>query len=517
MSKRKARLLIIGLDGGDPELMEKWVNEGKLPTFKKIIENGVFGRLKSTIPPVTLPAWPTFMTGKNPGKHGITGFFLSKDELSTSYNIKEKGFWEYLESYGLKSIILNMPACYPPKKINGILMSGFLTPQGVNPFNPPQVFNEVRKNVGDFLPDPPSEIINNMHKPKYWKKLVENVKIRSRGFDYLMENYDYDLFVAVYGDPDTVGHRLWGKNNNSGILFIYKEVDVNLSKWIENFDCVFVMSDHGFGGMKKYIRINQILKEMGLLKRVKDEKAKRQGFFLRILKKFNITHETVSKLAGYPIFTQMVKVLPVKELAKIIPSTTKIIDKENTKAYFTLYEGGRGIKVIEKNTNKKKQIMRLIKKKLLSLKDPETGKNIIEAVYYRDEIYKGKGNIKAPELIISPSDGYNINPGFGPKAIADYPKEVGDHKQYGIFLAYGKNIKEHFEIDNAELIDIAPTVVYTYGLKADTDFDGKILKNIFIKNPPPYKSATGKRKISKNNETEKEKASISEAVSRLKI
>jgi len=67
------------------------------------------------------------------------------------------------------------------------------------------------------------------------------------------------------------------------------------------------------------------------------------------------------------------------------------------------------------------------------------------------------------------------------------------------------------------LIDIAPTVVYTYGLKADTDFDGKILKNIFIKNPPPYKSATGKRKISKNNETEKEKASISEAVSRLKI
>ena len=90
------KLIVVGVDGGDFNIIKPWANEGKLPAFKKLMEDGTHGFLKSTYPPVTSPAWPSFMTGKNPAKHGVFGFVQgSKNfKLYNREDIDSKCMWD---------------------------------------------------------------------------------------------------------------------------------------------------------------------------------------------------------------------------------------------------------------------------------------------------------------------------------------------------------------------------------------------------------------------------------------
>ena len=78
------RIFLLGWDGATFDLIRPWVAQGKLPNIARLMETGVHGPLRSTIPPWTFPAWTSFMTGKNPGKHGIFDFFAPSPALTTS-------------------------------------------------------------------------------------------------------------------------------------------------------------------------------------------------------------------------------------------------------------------------------------------------------------------------------------------------------------------------------------------------------------------------------------------------
>ena len=93
MYMRVKKILIIGLDGADPRLVEKWVGERRLPTMKMIMREGTSGELISTFPSVTIPAWPCFATGTTSTKNGVFGFWQSREEMK---NIKCKPFWEIM-------------------------------------------------------------------------------------------------------------------------------------------------------------------------------------------------------------------------------------------------------------------------------------------------------------------------------------------------------------------------------------------------------------------------------------
>ncbi|RLE47527.1 MAG: hypothetical protein DRJ18_03130 [Candidatus Methanomethylicota archaeon] len=75
---KKLRVIVIGLDGATWKLIKPWAEEGKLQTLKRLMEEGAYGELKSTIPPITAAAWASLLTGKNPGKTGIYDFLYLK-------------------------------------------------------------------------------------------------------------------------------------------------------------------------------------------------------------------------------------------------------------------------------------------------------------------------------------------------------------------------------------------------------------------------------------------------------
>jgi predicted AlkP superfamily phosphohydrolase/phosphomutase len=151
------RVVIVGLDGQDPELTEQWMNEGLLPNFSKLRERGSFARLGTTLPAESPVAWSSFQTGCNPGKHRIYDFLVPNrkslmPELSSAnvtgsartlklgkYRIplgkpvieagrKSQAFWTILGKFGVFSAVIRVPITFPPEKFNGVLLSAMNVP-----------------------------------------------------------------------------------------------------------------------------------------------------------------------------------------------------------------------------------------------------------------------------------------------------------------------------------------------------------------------------------------------------
>ena len=213
------KIVLLGIDGATPDLMEKWMDQGKLPNFQKIQKNGAWGKLKSTTPPFSAPAWTSIVTGCNPGKHGIYGFertgTLEQHLISSSYR-KVPAIWNYLTDIGLKSIIINVLGSYPPEKINGAMITGLLTPSYDSNFTYPKKIKE-RLNVNDlgeydleqlWLDD----FSRSRMKKRNPKKFVSNInkQLTSRflvGLN-LMKEIDFDFTMIVFRGTDTAQHYL---------------------------------------------------------------------------------------------------------------------------------------------------------------------------------------------------------------------------------------------------------------------------------------------------------------------
>jgi predicted AlkP superfamily phosphohydrolase/phosphomutase len=154
---RVKRVVIVGLDGQDPELTEQWMKEGLLPNFSRLRAQGAFARLGTTLPAESPVAWSSFQTGCNPGKHRIYDFLVPNrkslmPELSSanvaapartlklgSYLIplgkpiiaagrKSQSFWSILGKFGVFSAVLRVPITFPPEKFHGVLLSAMNIP-----------------------------------------------------------------------------------------------------------------------------------------------------------------------------------------------------------------------------------------------------------------------------------------------------------------------------------------------------------------------------------------------------
>ena len=125
----KVNFLVIGIDGACWPLISELIDSGKLPNLKKLRENGVWGDMKSCIPPITCPAWKCYSTGKNPGKLGVFWWeYLDiknkKSIIPNSRSFDSKEVWDYLNDKGYKTGIIGMPTTFPPNKVNGFMISG---------------------------------------------------------------------------------------------------------------------------------------------------------------------------------------------------------------------------------------------------------------------------------------------------------------------------------------------------------------------------------------------------------
>jgi len=504
------KVIVIGIDGATPDLIEPWMNDGKLPNFDKIRKRGTWGKLASTIPPFSAPAWTSIITGCNPGKHGIYGFESTgtlEPHLINSHHRKVPAIWSFLTKIGMKSIVVNVPGTYPPEKINGAMITGLLTPSRDSNFTYPKQLKEqlTKDDLGEYELEQfwLEDFSRSRMKKRAPNKLADHINkqmaSRSKVGLNLMSDSTWDFAMIVFRGTDTAQHFFFDRKDL--LLSCYQKVDELIGEIVNKFPdaLFFIVSDHGFEEIKKVLYPDNVLYNAGFLTPTQDPHR-------------NLTFLSYSLV--FRIINCLLRILPpkvlkeskvVKKFLFSISSKAKLIDFSKTKAFSTA--DGRGIQICRKDKYENgivdlkdyEQLCKEISTLFKDLKDPKDSKYIIENVHQWNEIYN-KDAKDPPDLIFSMKKGNTALEWIRfPKSMKDIllSKErcipyifnedpigrSGDHATHGIFFAYGKEIKSNYKIDKISVEDVLPMVFTGLELPLPDSIDGKIHENVFVKKP----------------------------------
>jgi predicted AlkP superfamily phosphohydrolase/phosphomutase len=279
---RKA--LLIGLDCAAPDLLFKRFAD-KLPNFRRMMKKGVYGRLRSSDPPITIPAWTVMASSRSPGVLGLYGFRHRRDNsykdiwIASSRRVRAKRIWDYVAEAGGKSCLVGVPPSYPPFPVEGWLVGGFITPDTNRNYTYPEgLAQEIKDVVGEYQVDVEFRIED---KKSLVKDLFEMTERHFEVIKHLMRTRDWSFFMFVEIGLDRIHHAFWkyfdethrlhepGSEFETVMEDYYVLLDGKVGELLDLVDddtVVFVASDHGGKPMKGAFCVNTWLEEQGLLK-----------------------------------------------------------------------------------------------------------------------------------------------------------------------------------------------------------------------------------------------------------
>jgi predicted AlkP superfamily phosphohydrolase/phosphomutase len=281
-----SRALVIGLDCAAPQLVfDRWLEE--LPTIRGLTERGAWGVLRSCDPPITVPAWSSMTSSRSPGALGFYGFRNRSDHsydalaFADSRAVKLPRVWDILSERARDVIVLGVPQTYPVSKVNGVMVSCFLTPdiETRQYTYPAALKEEIKQVVGRYMVDVPNFRTNE--KAQLLADIEEMTEKRFRLAEHLLETRPWDLFFMVEMGTDRMHHAFWrfldpehrlyepGSQFEGAILDYYKAVDEKMGRLLGRFadeeTAVLVVSDHGAKRIDGGICINEWLRREGYL------------------------------------------------------------------------------------------------------------------------------------------------------------------------------------------------------------------------------------------------------------
>lgn len=474
---------MLGLDGIPWRLVERWAADGSLPNFARLVDEGAAGPLESTMPPTTPLAWPSIATGTWADKHGVYDFQkLSSDytkEMYTSDDVRTPTLWEILSP----AQVGNVPVTYPPVGLDGRMVTGMTTPSRETSFAHPPEF---RETVLERFPDYRFGLQWGQYRGRreeFLSDLSDLVDDREGLMELLMEG-DWRLFFFVYTAPDRLQHLIWEEDV---ILEHYQRLDGILGRVMEYVAdrdaALFVVSDHGFGPISKFVYVNRVLEEHGYLVRA-------GGSGVRgVLGNLGISKDRVlGTLERLDISDgDLTKYLPgsvVDTVAAQVPGDHALYDvaHEETTAFFlgpgNLYVNDterfdRGIVDPDDVPRVKAELFEI----LSNLRDPETGEVAVEVVD-GDELFPGDED--SPDLVVEGHHGYGTTQSLTENAFEPVGDRVdASHRKQGIFLAWGDAIAPGSAPESATVVDVAPTLLHCLGEPVGESMDGRVLDEIF--------------------------------------
>lgn len=524
----KKRVLVIGLDGATFDILEPWMEQGHLPNLAAIARNGAVGPLQSTIPPNSAPAWTSFMTGMNPGKHGVYGF--TRVDPRESYTIKvnsgairrTESIWQILTERGERSILINVPMTYPPDPIDGLVVTGIDTPGLDSEFTyPPELRHEILRLIPDYTLDVRSWGVTAVgeRRAHILDDILRMVESRRQLALHLMTTEPWDVFTVVFTATDRAQHFFWrfldpahplyepaeAPKYQDAILRVYRRIDQALGEILARCDeqtTVIVMSDHGFGPQHKLFRINQWLLENdflrltytssnGLMHRLSG--AAQKGLYRALDGLQRLVRTRLSDRAK----DQLKRLFPRVREQVASQMLFSGVDWSSTRAYHTAeFPGsirinlkGREVNGVVEPGSEYQAVCEAIRSALEGYVDPDTGRRIVERVFRREELYWGPCLDRAPDLIVHLADyAYTIDwyiPMDGNETGQSSPivteltgrfaVNCGSHRPTGIVMLQGPDVEGGVKLGPNQIYDVAPTLLYLLGQSVPADMDGRIL------------------------------------------
>jgi predicted AlkP superfamily phosphohydrolase/phosphomutase len=488
----KPRLAVFGLDGARFDLVQKWVSEGYLPTIKNMISGGAAGSVKTVLPgPHSFPAWTSFATGKNPGKHGlcypiVPDFENRKLKFLDSTANKEKKIWNYLSEAGKVVGVMDLPILYPVESVNGIMVSSWGTPALESEYTYP-------KNIKQIMDKFEAWTIPNCYERS--KKALDNLyKATDKKFKsiyWFFDNYDWDFFVNEFVGTELLHHLYSPFLNpthhqyNPKYEFIirdyYTKLDRFFARLLERYPGlnIILMSDHGFCTNKEYIYVNNILEKYGLFVKHAEFEERKNWMY----------HKTISALTKIflvlpPSLKRGVSAIIPKGIAKRIKHEMTINMDWNESIAFCQYMGMIYInKACRRIRSGELSVADAVKQVVSVLKHDPYLKGKYLGIYTKEELFQGDKVNQQPDIILDLKEDYDTSnktpkDKLGDKIMSKLPTR---HTIDALFIAYGPMFKKGVKPKNRTIMDIMPTILYGFGLPIPKDIDGTIMKEIFNK------------------------------------
>ncbi|HEV3122065.1 MAG TPA: alkaline phosphatase family protein, partial [Isosphaeraceae bacterium] len=285
-SRKASKVAVIGLDCAEPSLLfEQYAD--LLPNLTRLKRRGAWGLLRSCEPPITVPAWMSMMSSKDPGTLGFYGFRNRADHsyekmtTATSLAVREPLLWDHLGAAGKRVILIGVPQTYPPRAVNGLLVTDFLTPSIESNYTYPA---GLKTEIAALKDVHPYEFdVSDFRTPDKTKIRDALVRMTDKRFAlarHLLVTEPWDFFMMVEMGTDRVHHAFWqymdpshhryepGNPYETVIRDYYVHVDTQVGRLLEVLpqdSHVLVVSDHGAQCMVGGIAINEWLIQEGYL------------------------------------------------------------------------------------------------------------------------------------------------------------------------------------------------------------------------------------------------------------
>jgi predicted AlkP superfamily phosphohydrolase/phosphomutase len=509
----KRRVLVIALDGATFDLIGPWLADGSMPNLARLRDEGASGSLRSIVPPVTAPAWCSFMTGKNPGKHGIFEFLLREpggfEETPVSSRTRVgRTIWELLGDAGRRVLVVGVPVTYPPTPVNGCLVGDFLTPMGDRGFTwPPELLDEIEEATGRYELYH-VEVYRRGAGHAVLDELDRVLEANRRAYSWLLRNREWEFAMLHVWGSDRFGHELWhvldpdhplhdpAESSILGerCLAYWRRIDAVVGEWMEAADgaTTIVLSDHGFGPIHRFLVFNVWLLREGFLRL----KPALTTFVKRSLFELGLSPATGYRLSMRTGLARLRLASGVGTRSRWIRrinrlflslndvdwSRTRVYSKGNYGQLFLNLKGREPRGIVESGAEAE-GVLDELTLRLRELTDPETGESLIGEIHRREDLYHGPFLDRAPDLTFLPRDMRNKALGTvdftSHRFIEPVYGNSGDHRMNGILLVRGEGVRAGATTEGANLIDVAPTILHYLGEGVPSDFDGRVLTETF--------------------------------------
>jgi len=477
------------------------MDRGLMPNLRTLIGDGTAGPLESTKPPITPAAWTTFMTGKGPGRHGIVDFLRydpAADRLSFNNHIeiREKTIWEILSDKGLRVGSINVPMTFPPRPVNGFMISGFDTPSVDLDFTYPR---DLKHEILSRWPD-------YTHEKKWERRPLggdglfrENLEYICQSFDrgvelarFCGDRYGWDAMMVLFKLVDNLQHKTWRyldprtakkyPRRAEWTAQCFARLDVAIGRLAELANeqdaTIFVMSDHGHGSLEGKAQPNLLLKQWGYLSLRNQSarfKTRASQMMARLLGRKNGFASAVSHAVD-------------NELAVEWGETRACVLHAGIYGFLYLNLRGRQARGIVE-PEEFEPLRDEIRECLLAAKVRDSSGreiSIFPEVHRSEELYgcSREEHPWLPDLLLVPAPGLAVVKkirGLSPVRWLPLRRMEGTHRVDGIFVATGQGVRGARQI-RAGIADVTPTILAGLGLPVPADMEGRVIHDLF--DPP---------------------------------
>jgi predicted AlkP superfamily phosphohydrolase/phosphomutase len=467
-------VLVVGLDCAPPNVMFKTGKEDalglkdQLPNLSRLVDEGIYGPLSSSIPCITVPAWTSMLSSKDPGTLGFYGFRNRADHsydrmnIATGNAIHEKRVWDVLSEANKSSIVVGVPQTYPIKPLNGCLISSFLTPTTDRQYTYP---NELRYEINQVLNGADYDVdvrqFRTEDKDFLLEQIQEMTEKRFAVIKHLLQEKPWEFFMFVEIGLDRIHHGMWkfwdpahhkyepGNPYEDAIPEYYRYLDRELGEVLEMLDddtVVMVVSDHGAQSMEGGFAVNEWLRREGLL--VLKEEPRYEGPVP--FEKVEVDWEKTTAWGAGGYYARIFMNVEGREPQGKIPADE-----------------------YEKTRNE-------IKERIEAIVDHE-GQPMGSVAFKPQDLYREVRNV-APDLMVYFGNlRWRSVGSFGLPDIYTFENDTGpddaNHDQDGVFVLWDPR-KDHGGqyVKDLQLMDVAPTTLDIMDVPIPSDMQGKVVE-----------------------------------------